>query len=100
MSKETKPKKELTSVCHDQNTFNNAFMKAVDDYPKEKYNQLSQGEKTSLTIQYIVYLVLGLIFIIWAIVLAQKSKDKVLHTILAFIVAPIYVFSYYISSKR
>ena len=75
MVKDKNSKKD-DDVCQDQDTFNNAFMKAVDDYPKEKYNQLSTGEKTSLTIQYIVYLVLGLVFIIWAIFLAQKSKDK------------------------
>ena len=87
------------NVCKDQKIFNDAFMKAIDNYPKEKYKQLSEGEKTSLTIQYIVYVLLGLVFIVWAVFLAQKSKDKVMHTVLAFVFAPVYVFSYYISSK-
>jgi hypothetical protein len=96
--KEDKKEKDV-NVCENQKTFNKAFTKAIDNYPKEKYNQLTDGEKTSLTVQYILYVLLGLVFIVWAVFLAQKSKDKVMHTVLAFVFAPIYVFSYYISNK-
>ena len=90
---------EQENICENQKTFNKAFTKAIDNYPKEKYNQLTDGEKISLTVQYILYVLLGLVFIVWAVFLAQKSKDKVMHTVLAFVFAPFYVFSYYISNK-
>ena len=91
---------EKENICENQKTFNKAFLKAVDNYPKEKYNQLTDGEKTSLTVQYILYVLLGLVFIVWAIFLAQKSKDKILHTVLALVFSPVYVFSDYIASKK
>ena len=91
---------EKENICENQKTFNKAFLKAVDNYPKEKYNQLTESAKTSLTVQYILYVLLGLVFIVWAIFLAQKSKDKILHTVLALVFSPVYVFSYYIASKK
>ncbi len=95
----TKKDEKDINVCENQTTFNKAFTKAIDNYPKEKHDQLTNVEKTSLLVQYILYVFLGLVFIVWAVFLAQKSKDKVLHTVLAFVFAPIYVFSYYISNK-
>ena len=61
---------EQENICENQKTFNKAFTKAIDNYPKEKYNQLTDGEKISLTVQYILYLLLGLVFIVWAVFLA------------------------------
>ena len=90
-------KKEEKNVCQNQDTFNDAVQKALNEYPKKEYNQLTSTQKTSIMVQRIVYFVLGLIFIIWAVVLAQKANDNVLHTILAIILAPIYILSYYIS---
>ena len=61
---------EQENICENQKTFNKAFTKAIDNYPKEKYNQLTDGEKISLTVQYILYVLLGLVFIVWAVFLA------------------------------
>jgi|APSaa5957512535_1039671.scaffolds.fasta_scaffold469122_1 hypothetical protein len=97
MSNTTPKEKKDTNVCEDQNTFNNAIQKALNEYPKKEYNQLTSAQKTSIMIQRIIYFVLGLIFIIWAVTLAQKANDNVLHTVLAIILSPIYVLSYYIS---
>jgi hypothetical protein len=92
----TEEKKDV-NVCKNQDSFNDAFQQAVNTYPKKEYNKLTSTQKTSVMIQRIIYIVLGLVFIIWAVILAQKSNDKTLHTLLAIIFSPLYVLSYYIS---
>ena len=96
---DTKPEeKKDTNVCQNQDSFNDAFQQAVNTYPKKEYDQLTSAQKTSIMIQRIIYVILGLVFIVWAVILAQKSNDKTLHTLLAVIFSPIYVLSYYIST--
>jgi Ca2+/Na+ antiporter len=95
---DTKPEeKKDTNVCQNQESFNDAFQQAINTYPKKEYDQLTSTQKTSIMIQRIIYIVLGLIFIVWAVMLAQKSNDKTLHTLLAIIFSPLYILSYYIS---
>ena len=97
MSDTSKEEKKDVNVCQNQDSFNNAFQQALNEYPKKEYDQLTSPQKTSIMIQRIIYIVLGLIFIVWAVMLAQKSNDKTLHTLLAIIFSPLYILSYYIS---
>ena len=82
------------SVCENQDKFNNAFYKAVQEYPNIAEDELGEDLVTSYKTSYIVGSVLGLIFLIWAIVLARNSTgDKVQNLIWAILVSPIYVIA-------
>lgn len=82
----------MSNVCQDQQTFNKAFKKAVDDYDKEECTT------TRCKVSMIVFVIVMLIFYIWAVILAMRIKDpehRVLHLIFALSTGPIYVLAYY-----
>jgi len=80
------------SVCDNQDQFNKAIKKAV------KYTEDRQRNKQEPGM--IIYTIIWSMFLIWAVILAMQvsSDQKVLHIILAILVAPIYVISHYVSS--
>ena len=80
-------------VCDNQDDFNMAFRKAV------KYNN-KENIKKSKPWMY-VYLVLWLIFFLWAIILAlqvPEGSDRVKHLVFAIVFSPVYVLSYYLNA--
>lgn len=84
-----------TTVCENQDTFNNAVSIAIDNYKEEKKTsaQVSTGTMT-------IYAILMLILFIWAIVLAfqvKKGSERILHLLAAMILSPLYIISYYVN---
>lgn len=81
-----------SNVCQDQMTFNNAVSTALETYADER--KVSSATMT-------IYFILMLIFFIWALVLAfgmKRGNERLLHIILAMILSPIYVISYYLNN--
>jgi hypothetical protein len=84
------------SVCKDQDTFNDAVKKALDNFVEEEQPRLT---KSSLTM-IIIYSMTVLLFLVWAIYLVRyekKSDERTLHFLYAIILSPIYVLSYYLN---
>ena len=82
------------SLCNDQDTFNDAFSKAIKDYDKKQTKKMSGP--------LFIYLLIHLIFVIWGVMLAFKSSPpdhRVIHITLAIVFAPAYVLSYYINNE-
>ena len=86
----------VASVCEDQNKFNEAVHKAMKYAKKMRQEEEDKEEKNGYMY---VYVVLYMIFFIWAVMLALKveSADRPLHIALAILMSPIYVLSYYLS---
>lgn len=83
-----------SNICENQNTFNKAFSSAVKNYNDE--SKLPQGSM-------VVYLVIMILFLIWALVLAfqlKKGNERLLHLLFALIASPIYVIAYYLNSIK
>jgi succinate-acetate transporter protein len=79
-------------VCDNQADFNYAFRHAL------KYNS-EQNMKRAKPWIY-VYLLLWMIFFVWAVLLAMKAStgpDRVIHLVLAVLFSPLYVLSHYLS---
>ena len=79
------------SLCKDQDTFNESVYKAIKEYDKKMSNKM----KDPLTI----YLVVHMIFIIWALILSlkhTKSEQRIIHIMSALIFSPAYIIAYYI----
>lgn len=85
--------KEEQNVCRNQQTFNRAFQKAVDNYT---IPAPSSQAYTAFGILCIIYI----IFLCWALVIAIKKKgpNKTLNILFAIILSPAYVLSDLISS--
>jgi hypothetical protein len=82
----------MSNLCEDQDTFNNAFYKAL------KHSRKKDDKKIAGILA--VYLVIHTIFLIWGIVLAFKSQppqNRVVHITLAIVFAPAYVLAYYMN---
>ena len=80
-----------SSICQDQTSFNNALSIGLDTYRDEQ-------KMTSGTMY--VYLLLVLVFFIWALMLAMRLKhgnERILHLVVAMIASPLYVISYYLN---
>jgi len=82
-----------TNVCKNQQTFNGAFQNALNNY---YYNQPQMP--IGITI---LYFLLFILFIVWALYLAMKVKmspERIIHIIFAIIVSPLYIISYYLNN--
>ena len=81
------------SVCNTQDSFNDAFKKAV------KYT--NKKNTPSKTVQLIIFLI-AIALIFWALMLASRvnvpSDQKVMHFVLALVFSPVYIISYYLSN--
>ena len=86
----------MSEVCSDQDTFNQAYRKAVDNYEELEYKALSNNQKI------VVGILLGLqaIFVIWGVLLAIKyipGPQRPLHVVFAITTGPVYVLAFYLS---
>jgi hypothetical protein len=80
------------SVCQDQQSFNTAFKKALDNAEKEECTT------TRCKVTVTVMVILMLILYIWAIILSLRVQDKdhrIIHLVLALAFGPLYVLAYY-----
>lgn len=82
-----------TTVCENQSTFNEAVSIAIDNYKEENKMKTTTGAIT-------IYAILMFILFVWALVLAfrlKKGSERLLHLIVAMIVSPLYILSYYLN---
>lgn len=82
------------NVCQNQDTFNDAFSDALDNYYKE--NRLSQNAM-------IMYLVVFIVLFLWALYLAMKlkpSSERIAHIFFAMLFSPVYIISYYLNCLK
>jgi len=80
-----------SNVCTNQDDFNEAFRKAL------KYNDKENMKKAKPWVY--VYVVLWVIFFIWAIMLAMQvppGPERIEHLIFAIVFSPAYVLAYYL----
>lgn len=88
------PSIHYKNVCKDQDSFNEAFSDALDNYYKE--NRAPQNIM-------VIYLVIFIILLLWAIYLAMKIKpspERVVHIFFALIASPIYILSFYLNTLK
>lgn len=80
------------SLCDNQDSFNDAFYKALKNSRKEDNKKMASGVG--------VYLLIHLIFLFWGIMLALKQpKDQqIVHITLAMVFSPAYVLAYYLNA--
>ena len=84
-----------TNVCDSQDDFNVAVRKAVKFTEKENL-------KKNRTWIY-VYMVLWVVFFVWAVLLAMKIETgptKIIHLVFAMLCSPVYVVSYYLGMQE
>lgn len=82
-----------SNVCDTQDDFNVAFDKAI------KQNNKDAMKKSTPWIY--VYIVLLMIFFVWALVLAMQvppGPGRLVHLVLAMVFSPIYVLAYYLGA--
>jgi len=85
------------NVCKDQQTYNKALRKALNNYDNKENECTTDICRTKMTI----FTIITMVFYLWAILLASKVNDKehrILHILLALITGPLYVISYYCSN--
>jgi len=77
-------------VCQNQDDFNKALREAI------KYN-FEQNNK--LTVNTTIFLMIYLVFFVWAIMLAlcvQKGPYRTMHLAIAMVFSPFYVVAHYL----
>lgn len=80
-------------VCATQDDFNVAFDKALKQNNKDAMKKMAPW--------VYVYMVLWLIFFVWALVLAMQvasGPTRVVHLVFAMVFSPIYVLAYYLGA--
>ena len=79
-------------VCNNQDDFNQAFQQALKETAKDDLKK----NRTYL----IVYMVLWVIFFLWALFLAMQvppGDGRTIHLVFAMLASPVYVLSHYLS---
>jgi len=79
------------NVCANQQVFNQALYDAV------KYNQKEELKKERPWMY--VYVILWMVFFVWAIVLAMRAPaghERIEHLVFAMVFSPVYVLAYYL----
>ena len=78
-------------VCDNQADFNQAVKEAVK-YSQDQYRENHKGAIAA-------YIVIWLIFLIWAVFLALKrdAASRVSHLMFAMVFSPFYVMAYYLA---
>lgn len=82
-------------VCGNQADFNQALQAAV------KYNNQQAVKQAGAWIW--VYLVLYLVFFVWAVMLAIQvaaGPDRTMHLVFAVVFSPLYVLSHYLGMMK
>lgn len=80
-------------VCDNQDDFNQAVRKALKNNYKEEMKKVRPW--------IFVYMVLWLIFFVWAVLLAMQipaGPERVEHLVFAMVFSPIYVLAYYLGA--
>lgn len=83
-----------SSICADQKSFNDAFRTAMKNYAEP------ECQTKSCKLWAMFGTVIGLIFYLWAFLLAFQIRDperRTIHIIVAFLTGPIYVFAHYLT---
>ena len=79
----------MSSVCTNQATFNVAVDKAL----KHSYKENAKKNRQVMSVVGII----ALLFLVWALLLAFKSKqNRLFHILGSILVSPAYVISYYL----
>jgi hypothetical protein len=81
------------NVCDSQDDFNQAFDKAYEHLGQKVVKQLSGMMK--------LYIILYLVFFVWAVVLAlkvQKGQTRTIHLVFAMAFSPFYVLGHYLNA--
>jgi hypothetical protein len=78
-------------VCNNQADFNQALRQALQYNADENIREIP-------TSSMYIYVIVYMIFFIWALMLAVKvnSPDRALHIALAIVFSPVYVLAYYL----
>jgi hypothetical protein len=87
----------MSDVCANQEIFDKAFQKALDNYRLTEIKRMTTGKLSSI---YTIISVFYFVFIIWGILLAMKVENKnerVIHITFAIVTGPAYVFAYYLA---
>ena len=79
------------SLCNDQDTFNNAFYKALKNARKKDDKKVAGA--------VFVYMLIHMTFLVWGVMLAfkQPREERLIHITLAMVFAPAYVLAYYLN---
>jgi hypothetical protein len=91
------------NVCMNQDTYNQAFGEALDEYKKEqevRYGFRCGDNDMGCKINVLVMSIIMIIFYLWALLLALKIKDpehRTLHVLFALATGPLYVLAHYAS---
>jgi ABC-type Na+ efflux pump permease subunit len=82
------------SVCKDNDSFKEAFKKAVE-YTEEKADK-------PLAMTRIVSTLIYIILIVWAVILAMKVPEdrRLLHLVLGLVFSPLYIIAHYLNMSR
>lgn len=83
------------NVCENQDKFNVAVRKAIVKNNEDAVES-SKG-------WLFLYLLLAIVFLVWAISLAMKmpkGADKIVHLVIAMVASPVYVLAYYVGEVK
>jgi len=92
-----------SNVCTSQDSYNQAFSEALDEYKKEqevRYGFRCGENDFDCKISVLIMSIIMIIFYLWALLIALKIKDKehrTLHVLFALATGPLYVLSHYAS---
>ena len=92
-----------TNLCMNQESYNQAFGEALDEYKKEqeiRYGFRCGENDISCKINVLIMGIIMIIFYLWALLIALKIRDpehRTLHVLFALATGPLYVLSHYAS---
>jgi hypothetical protein len=92
-----------TNVCVSQDSYNQAFSQALDEYKKEqetRYGMRCGENDFGCKINVLIMSIIMIIFYLWALLIALKVKDpenRTLHVLFALATGPLYVLAHYSS---
>lgn len=89
------------NLCMNQDSYNEAFKNALDQYKKEQEDKNKCDEDdSSCKLGVLIMFIIMIIFYLWALLLALKVSDpehRTLHVLFALATGPLYVLSHYSS---
>jgi hypothetical protein len=93
----------MSTICSDQDAYNNAFKKALNKYKRDeevKYGLRCDENDTGCKIGIVIMFIIMILFYLWALILALKVSDpehRTLHVLFALATGPLYVLAHYAS---
>jgi uncharacterized membrane protein (DUF106 family) len=94
----------MSELCSNQDSYNQAFKKALNKYKKDediKKGLRCDENDTGCKVGMIIIFIIMIIFYLWAVILALKVSDpehRTLHVLFALATGPLYVLAYYAST--